>query len=105
MASASNVLKKIEFEVFGRVQGVFFRKHTQAKAKELGLVGWVRNHHSRKTVQGCAQGEMGSLEVLKEWLSKVGSPKSKISSCEFKNEEEITKLDFEQFVIEKTSNI
>lgn len=35
-------LGSISFEVHGRVQGVFFRKHTQKKAKELGLVGWVR---------------------------------------------------------------
>eukprot|EP00573_Skeletonema_grethae_P006582 CAMPEP_0201697874 /NCGR_PEP_ID=MMETSP0578-20130828/14970_1 /ASSEMBLY_ACC=CAM_ASM_000663 /TAXON_ID=267565 /ORGANISM="Skeletonema grethea, Strain CCMP 1804" /LENGTH=127 /DNA_ID=CAMNT_0048184231 /DNA_START=74 /DNA_END=457 /DNA_ORIENTATION=+ len=38
----NNIIKKyttIEFEVFGRVQGVFFHKHTKAKAEELGLTG------------------------------------------------------------------
>ena len=33
----------VSFEVFGKVQGVYFRKHTQAKARELGLTGWVQN--------------------------------------------------------------
>lgn len=30
-------------KVHGKVQGVFFRKYTQRKAMELGLVGWVKN--------------------------------------------------------------
>lgn len=29
--------------VSGRVQGVFFRDHTQRWATSLGLTGWVRN--------------------------------------------------------------
>jgi acylphosphatase len=50
------VLKKmvsIDFEVFGKVQGilkicswllgVFFRKYTKNKADSLSLVGWVEN--------------------------------------------------------------
>uniref|UniRef100_A0A0E9T514 acylphosphatase n=1 Tax=Anguilla anguilla TaxID=7936 RepID=A0A0E9T514_ANGAN len=40
---------------FGRVQGVFFRKYTQAEGKKLGLVGWVRNTEAG-TVQGQLQG-------------------------------------------------
>ena len=30
-------------QVFGRVQGVFFRKFTQQQATSLGLRGWVKN--------------------------------------------------------------
>ena len=36
-------LVAVEFEVFGRVQGVFFRKFTNEKALSLGLRGWVKN--------------------------------------------------------------
>ena len=36
-------MEKLHFEVFGKVQGVFFRKHTQAEAQKLHLVGWVKN--------------------------------------------------------------
>lgn len=37
--------KNIRAQVFisGRVQGVSFRWHTQRKAQQLGLTGWVRN--------------------------------------------------------------
>ena len=33
----------VQFEVFGRVQGVFFRKFTNEKALSLELRGWVKN--------------------------------------------------------------
>ena len=36
-------LVALEYEVFGRVQGVFFRKFTNEKARSLGLRGWVKN--------------------------------------------------------------
>ena len=36
-------LVALEYEVFGRVQGVFFRKFTNEKAQSLGLRGWVKN--------------------------------------------------------------
>ena len=36
-------LVAVEYEVFGRVQGVFFRKFTNEKAVSLGLRGWVKN--------------------------------------------------------------
>ena len=44
-----------DFEVFGTVQGVFFRKHTQQQATKLNLVGWVKNASSG-TVQGHMEG-------------------------------------------------
>ncbi|KAI6649721.1 Acylphosphatase-1-like [Oopsacas minuta] len=102
MATHQIILKSVEFEVFGRVQGVFFRKNTIEKAKALGLVGWVRNHCVRKSVQGCAQGQIEPLEELKEWLTKVGSPNSRISSCDFNNEKEISVLEFKDFTRYKT---
>ena len=33
----------IHIQVFGAVQGVFFRANTQAMASKLNLVGWVTN--------------------------------------------------------------
>ena len=31
----------VEFEVFGQVQGVFFRKYTESAAKKIGVRGWI----------------------------------------------------------------
>lgn len=32
---------RLSFEVFGKVQGVFFRKHTKATAESLGALRWM----------------------------------------------------------------
>ncbi len=32
----------VAYEVYGKVQGVFFRKTTRQQAIALGLVGWVK---------------------------------------------------------------
>lgn len=89
-----------KYEVFGKVQRVFFRKYTQQKAAELGIVGWVMNT-ARGTVVGEAQGEAAKLREFRKWLQKTGSPKSKIDRAEFKEErldlgkEDLTYKDFE----------
>ena len=57
----------LDFEVFGKVQGVFFRKYTQKKGNELGLRGWIMNTKNR-TVKGQIQGESGNVNVMKKWL-------------------------------------
>ncbi len=49
--------------VSGRVQGVFFRDWTVATARELGLVGWVRNLSDRR-VEIVAQGDQTAVERL-----------------------------------------
>lgn len=53
-----------EFTVHGRVQGVFFRKFTVAKAKALHLVGWCANSQ-RGTVVGECQGKPEALAEMK----------------------------------------
>jgi acylphosphatase len=55
------------FLVSGRVQGVFYRSSTQAKARELGLTGWVHNLPDGR-VEAMACGEPGVLEEFERWL-------------------------------------
>ncbi|XP_050828300.1 acylphosphatase-2 isoform X2 [Serinus canaria] len=54
-AKVSGALKSVDYEVFGRVQGVCFRMYTEQEAKKLGVVGWVKNT-SQGTVTGQVQG-------------------------------------------------
>jgi DNA ligase D-like protein (predicted 3'-phosphoesterase) len=51
----------------GRVQGVFFRDTTVARAQELGLMGWVRNRDDG-TVEVHAEGDPAALHQLEEFL-------------------------------------
>ncbi|XP_057715748.1 acylphosphatase-1 [Corythoichthys intestinalis] len=93
-------LISVDYEVFGRVQGVFFRKYTQAQGKKLGLVGWVQNT-SMGTVQGQVQGPHKKVKEMKEWLKSTGSPKSQITKVEFKNQREVDHLEHSSFDIVK----
>ncbi|XP_054056862.1 acylphosphatase-1 [Rissa tridactyla] len=99
MAEAEGLVS-VDYEVSGKVQGVFFRKYTQREAKRLGLVGWVQNT-SHGTVQGQIQGPSARVRELQEWLRKVGSPQSCISRADFSNEKEITALEHKEFQILK----
>ncbi|XP_022814229.1 acylphosphatase-1-like [Spodoptera litura] len=89
-----------DFEVFGKVQGVYFRKHTQKKAMELGLKGWVMNT-AQGTVVGQIQGPAVAVEDMKTWLQKVGSPKSRIEKAAFKNEGPVVNCAFRSFDIRR----
>ncbi|XP_065167563.1 acylphosphatase-1-like [Atheta coriaria] len=75
----------VDFEVYGRVQGVFFRKFTQKQAVKLGLSGWCMNTESG-TVQGNMQGTASKIAEMKSWLQNVGSPQSRIDKAVFTTE-------------------
>lgn len=70
--------------VSGRVQGVFYRAHTQQKAQELGLTGWVRNC-TDGTVELMACGETLQIKKLADWL-KIGPPHASVQSIEAKEQ-------------------
>ncbi|XP_044292020.1 acylphosphatase-1 isoform X1 [Varanus komodoensis] len=93
-------LVSVDYEVFGKVQGVFFRKHTQAQGKKLGVVGWVQNT-DYGSVRGQIQGPTAKVRQLQEWLKKTGSPKSEIDRAEFRNEKKIARLEHSDFCIVK----
>ncbi|PSN41638.1 Acylphosphatase-2 [Blattella germanica] len=96
----SSPLKSVNFEVFGKVQGVFFRKYTDLEAKRLGLRGWCMNT-DKGTVTGTMEGPERKVEEMKKWLVSVGSPKSRIERAEFKNEKNVEKYSFQEFRIKR----
>lgn len=66
--------------VSGTVQGVWFRAHTEKRAKELGLAGFVRNLPDG-TVEIVAEGDSGSVDRLLDW-AWTGSPHSSVTGVE-----------------------
>lgn len=91
----------VDFEVFGVVQGVWFRKYTAQEATRLGLVGYCENT-KQGTVQGRIQGSGYSIQKMKEWLATTGSPLSKIDKCVCSKEHEMSTAEYESFSIQRT---
>ena len=88
----------LKYEIFGKVQGVYFRKHTKKKADALGIKGWVKNT-AQNTVIGELQGQVGDVQILKNWLQNEGSPKSRISKAVFEDKGTIKQYTFTDFSI------
>nr|XP_019558404.2 acylphosphatase-2 isoform X1 [Aedes albopictus] len=89
-----------DFEVFGIVQGVFFRKYTQKQATSLGLKGWCMNTRDG-TVKGQMEGEAKPMNEMKHWLQTKGSPTSRIDKAVFSEMKEIAKYSFNDFSIKR----
>ncbi|NP_001421657.1 acylphosphatase-2 isoform X1 [Equus asinus] len=96
--STARPLKSVDYEVFGRVQGVCFRMYAEDEARKIGVVGWVKNT-SKGTVTGQVQGPEEKVNSMKSWLSKVGSPSSRIDRTNFSNEKTISKLEYSNFSV------
>jgi len=66
--------------VSGRVQGVFYRASTRARAHELGVTGHARNLPDGR-VEVLACGPPSSVERLCDWL-REGPPAADVSAVE-----------------------
>ena len=53
----------------GRVQGVFFRHHTQETAFRLGLKGWVKNRRDG-TVEALFEGDKDKVDQMIQWCHR-----------------------------------
>ncbi len=73
--------ERLDAQVRGRVQGVYFRAFVQRHAASLGLHGWARNLPDGSTVEVVAEGPRGSLVSLLEQLRK-GPPGSRVDVVE-----------------------
>jgi acylphosphatase len=73
----SSDLASVQATVYGYVQGVFFRAFVHRQAKELGLVGYVKNLPGGEAVEVLAEGEKKRLERLISHL-KVGPPSARV---------------------------
>ena len=69
---------RIQLRVTGRVQGVGFRYFVQARARSLGLRGWVRNEDDGSVVL-LAEGESHLLVSLEQAVAR-GPRGSRVAS-------------------------
>ena len=53
----------------GRVQGVFFRYHTEEMALRLGLKGWVKNR-PEGSVEALFEGDRDKVHQIIEWCHR-----------------------------------
>ncbi|EDV91235.1 acylphosphatase-1 [Drosophila grimshawi] len=90
-----------EFEIFGIVQDVSFRRYTLRRAQKLGIRGWCKNTQNG-TVKGVIQGHPSNFEAMRIWLKYTGSPTSRIDKCVFGQIEELNDFTYADFTIVKT---
>lgn len=81
--------------VKGKVQGVFFRKSTLNKARELGVKGSVENLRDGHTVNILATGEDNPLAEFISWC-RHGPPGAQVQQVEIL---EMPLQEFEKFSI------
>ena len=94
-------MRQTHWRVYGRVQGVGFRKAAEREGQRLGLRGWVRNL-SDGGVEILAEGESQSVDIFVDW-SRRGPAFAQVESLEIVAQ---TELDGDQveattFVIRK----
>ena len=75
-------MKGLHLFIYGKVQGVFFRKSTQTKAVSLNVAGWVRNRKDGR-VEVYAQGSEDALVSLLQWCGK-GPKLAKVNQVDTK---------------------
>lgn len=59
-------MKRLTLKIFGTVQDVGFRWSAREKARELGIVGWVKNEPDG-SVTVVAEGEEMALKNFLDW--------------------------------------
>ena len=69
-------MKAVQVRVTGRVQGVAFRWHTEQRARELGVAGWVRNEVDGSVLLH-AEGAEADVDALVDWC-RTGPPSARV---------------------------
>ena len=87
-------MRILKAKVYGKVQGVWFRKYTLDCENRLGILGTVKNLRDG-TVLIHAMGK--NLEEFKKYLNS-GSPNSNVNKIDFSWD--TSKIEFSEFKIE-----
>ena len=89
-------MKVLKAKVSGKVQGVWFRKYTLDSARDIGVVGMVKNLVDG-TVLVNASGKDENLRKFKELLEN-GSPNSRVDKIDYSWED--SSIEYSTFEIE-----
>jgi acylphosphatase len=60
---------RVHVNIYGKVQGVYYRQTAFQKAVELGLKGWVRNLENGN-VEAVFEGDEPIVEKMLEWCKE-----------------------------------
>jgi acylphosphatase len=77
--------KALHVWVKGRVQGVFFRDSTRARAVELGLTGWVKNLPDGR-VEALFVGDESACREARDFVA-VGPPSAVVTRVDHRWED------------------
>jgi len=86
---------QIKVIVKGRVQGVFYRAHTQRQADRLGVKGYVKNLPDR-SVEAVFKGDPQSVSQMVKWCHK-GPAASNVEDVLTQNQKDLS--NFKNFEI------
>jgi acylphosphatase len=98
-------MKKLKAKIFGRVQGVYFRKTTQSTARDLGLLGWIQN-----LPDGSVELEaIGNENALKKLLSfcQKGPELAEVERVDVEWDEasELDLKEFSEFKVKRSGSV
>jgi len=77
--------------VEGRVQGVFFRYHTQEAALRFEVKGWVRNRRDG-TVEALFEGDKEKVDPMIQWCHR-GPSEARVTKVHLNWEDYIGEFD------------
>ena len=77
--------KRAHVWIAGRVQGVFFRAHTADRARQRGVVGFVRNLPDGR-VEAVFEGDAPAVEEMVAWCHQ-GPPRARVERVKVQWEE------------------
>ena len=89
-------MRVLKAKVYGKVQGVWFRKYTLDSARDIGVVGMVKNLVDG-TVLVNASAKDENLRKFKELLEN-GSPNSRVDKIDYSWED--SSIEYSTFEIE-----
>ncbi len=89
------MMVQYEIKISGHVQGVWYRKFTEERAKDLGIKGWVKNTFDGNVLV-MAQGHEPEMETFIDFL-RIGPPLARVNKIS--KVKMITLNDFDNFTI------